>query len=112
MNIKFYLILFISILLLGCTSLNKKCSIKDASGRCQSEIEVYRNSLNKDSDFVPILTREIRNNDHIYDDNELLNRTHKTWISEHNDTNKMLIGGHYIYWKLQDEESTLLEPAK
>jgi hypothetical protein len=95
MNIKFYFILFISILLVGCGS----------RGRCQSEMEVYRNSLSEDSDFMPILTREIRDNDHIYNDDDLSNRTNKTWISEHSDTNQMLVGGHYIYWGL-------LEPAK
>ena len=88
-GIKFYLILFISILLAGCGS----------RGRCQSEIEVYKNSLREDSDLMPILTREVRNDDHIYNDN-LSNRTNKTWISSHNDTNQMLIGGHYIYWRL------------
>lgn len=100
-GIKFYLILFISILLAGCGS----------RGRCQSEIEVYKNSLSEDSDFMPILTREIRDDDHIYN-NELSNSTNETWISRHDDTNQMLIGEHYIYWRLQGEESRLLEPAK
>lgn len=109
---KLYLILFIPILLIGCVSVNKKCPIKDASGRCQSEIEVYRNSLSEGSDLMPLLTREIRGNDPIYNDNTLSNRAHKTWIAEHSDANQMRIGGHYIYWGLPDENSRRLEPAK
>lgn len=80
--------------------MNKKCSVKDASGKCQSEIEVYTDSLSEDSDFMPILTREIRDNNPIYNDDRLSNRTNKTWVAEHGDVGQIRVGEHYIYWGL------------
>ena len=113
LNTKYYVILLL-IILIGCTHDN-------LSKKYKSETDIYKESFyeninnNKIKKEIPIsiLKRNLisDNNKNIY---YLNNKTYKTWISEHFDENKILIGEHNIYWNIEDSfiKEKMLEPVK
>lgn len=81
--------------------MKKQCSIKDSSGKCKAEMDVYKESFEGNEPLfrIPInisYGREVPEKN--------VKNLNETWIAEHLDGNKVLIGAHYIYWNLENEE--------
>ena len=117
MNVKLHFILIVLVLLMGCAvSSKKECSIKDLSGKCKSELEVYQDSLRLGKENIldiPVSIREIRRNGNLVYDGKVPNKNiglanrngYRTWIAEHVGEDEVLVGAHYIYWGHEQDES-------